>query len=565
MKKLIIIASALLFGLVACTKFESESPIPVENATDPTITVTESGDTGFKATIAAAQGTGFYSYAVLPGGVQDLNPETLLKVGYKAPYEGTVDYAKSPSYTVRTEELSRNAKYTVYAVAASVQGTIGKVVAKEILTSDTQNPEILDKATKDSIFQILISESVSYVESKAVTADYYGVNSTAFKNEGTPVGTAEVKVTVNEDIVTFEVVNLPDGAYYAINFPEGAFVDALNNPLPAVSSRIFINEEGKLSASGLYGRKDLVNFDLDIFGGKPVTSVKNTTDAIWISVPEYVTVASADSKAVGEVTYVAETESHTYQTTYGLDFGWNSRYNCALTYTNSGMAGRPDPERGNDVTIKIPVFLTDIYGNKNNEFVIGPFLFSYGYTLDDVLGTYVNPGASGFGAEYDEEPFSMVVEKSDNADKGNVMVTEYYGLPTKIYADFDFDLGTFTMPIYYEPLGVVSSGNYFVLYYAFGYYSCMQDEGNDLQLVMTESGKFTDGNDYPGYYYEVYNKPASGNIGDLTNDDFAGLYDYNVFFPEFTRSAAGTASVSTKAPSKEFKTFQKGNFVRVRK
>ena len=67
MKKFIYSIFAVLVSVAACTTFEVESSLPVVKPTDPTISVTTTGETEIVATVSAAEGTGFYSYAVIAG------------------------------------------------------------------------------------------------------------------------------------------------------------------------------------------------------------------------------------------------------------------------------------------------------------------------------------------------------------------------------------------------------------------------------------------------------------------------------------------------------------------
>ena len=510
MKKylLSLLAVAVAFG---CTKFEHEDPIAVVNPSSPSITVGEVGETGFSATISAQAGTGFYSYAVLKGKATDLNPTNLLKVNYKSgPAAGTVDYAKSPSKTVTVEELDRNTVYTVYAVAASVQGTVGEVVYKEVTTGDNEKPgpKAIDYA--DYVLTATFNEPVTY-KGKRATANYYAVNTpkgAAFNiAENIPVGTVNVTIEADGNTVTFALDTIPNGAYFAINYPEGTFEDAVGNPTPAMESKFFLDKDGKLDGEGFVGRQDPVNFDLELAGDiDSIAIVKNLMEPIMMAAPEGFIFFKSENPEDGgySIKYDGGNEQHIYTQPGPYDFGWSAEDNLAYCFPNA-LSGRPDPKGGDVVTISLPEgFLTDIYGNVNNTFVIGPFLYSFGYTLEDVIGYYNVEAYSYFQKK--TVTFPMVIEESDNEEEGNVMITTMFGAKLDedlhLYADFDGDSGTLTIPDR-QPLWALSEEEF--IRFAVN--------GEDyIVLSMPESGVLKDTGVWFGYYYDEEAEPGWGDI-----------------------------------------------------
>lgn len=507
MKKCFIILTAVALAAVGCIKFEPETNLAPDTVATPAISVDNVADQGFTVTITPASGTGFYSYAVKKGDVQDVNATSVFKLGLSGSMaKGTANAAEKQTLTLTYTGLDMNASYTVYAVAASKLGCIGEVTSTTVRTSDTACPGISeDPDITGTKVTLPFSEAVTY-SGKGVTVDYYAINSEGI-HSNVPQGNVEdVKVTVSGSKVTIDCGSMPNGAYYAVNIAEGAFVDAVGNKCPAVESG-FGDADGQLSAYGIYGRKATAPFKLDIYGGTPVTLVTNMADPIWLSVPEDVVVSSFDYKAKGSIVYETEEEGHSLKETYDIyggypdyGYGWNGNYNCALAYPNAGeaMTGRPNPARGSMVTITIPAFLTDIYGNKNAEFVIGPFLYSFGFTVADVVGTYTCEAESYF---LGPESFGFVIEESDNTEKGNVMFTSIFGdkCQYNVYADFDGDLGVLTIPDW-QPIWVESEGVY--------YFSI---NGADyVTLNMTKSGTLTGPSEWFGYYWAGKSESESG-------------------------------------------------------
>lgn len=428
------------------------------------------------------------------------------------------------------------------------------------MTSDKVAPYLTDiSVSKDTVVVLTFSENVTLAQDAAFTAKYYALNKGIYDDE--PQGTLTndaIRCVVSGNQAALFLSGIPAGAYFNVAYNEGAFKDAALNKCAALEHSPFTKgSDGPENDSYASGRRSTEEFELSIYGGKPVTVVTAMSSPIWISVPEGVTVAKNHSLEVtGSIMYTTSEDGHSkveiFETSgKKYDFGWNGSYQCALAYPNAypPYTGRQDPERGSYVTMNIPSYLEDIWGNWNAKFTIGPFLYSYGYSLDDVIGTYAHSGESGYGESYNEDPWDMTIAESDDSSKGNVMITEYYGftLADPIYAQFDVDLGTLTYPDKYQPLGCVVSGGYAYFFYTFGYYCCARGTDQDMVLYMSKAGSFTDGDDYPGYYYEVYNMPASGNVEDITDDDYVA-YDYNIFLPEFSRIQNTTSGMRSWTP-----------------
>ena len=507
-KYLFIIASALL-ALAACTKFEDEKSLEVVNVGAPSITVNSVGDTDFKATVSPQTGTGFYSYAVLKGEPGTVNATNLLRVKLSGTLAaGTVNYAKESSKVIELSELDRNTVYTIYAIATSEQGTAGEVVSQKVTTSDAEIPTPKSAAFADNVLTVTFSEPVTYT-SKKVTARYYAAitPSGAEYNilEDKECGTFPVTVEASGNTATFKFdETLPNGAYFSISYPAGTFEDAVGNPIAAMESGFGADEDGKLAKKGITGRLDTVNFDLTLYSADEeeavIESVSDLMSPIWISVPEdyihYKAVVPATTKDIEgySIVYEGEGETHTYTTPGPYDYGWNGTYNCALAYPNA-MSGRPDPEPGQYLTITIPEgFLTDIWGNENSEFVIGPFIYSYGYSMEDVLGTYTNEFNGYFDGPGTD---TFVIVESDDEEKGNIMFTTIFGDPVdedlRLYATFDPVGGTVTIADW-QPIWADEELD--------GYWYFAVNGADEVVLSVPSPGIIKDTGTWFGYYVQ---------------------------------------------------------------
>ena len=471
MKKILFSILAVSLAVASCTTFETEEPMAVVEATSPVITLGTAGDTGFSATIAAQEGTGFYSYAIVKGEPAEVNSTTLLKGKLGgALYTEVVDYAKKTSVSVTAENLVRNTTYTVYAIAASEQGTIGEVVYKSVTTSDSENPSPKSASYASGVFTLTFSEPVTYVEGKTATGAYYAINTPTGAEydieNNIPVGNMDVTIAASGDKATFTVdlSKVPDGAYLAVSYPAGTFKDVTGNECAALTSGYGVSN-GKLASAGLTGRVPVKAFDLKLYEEGPLEIVSNLANAIWISVPETFVYYKYDNTLKGSFEIKGATYTKTYEFAGFPDYGWNGTYNCALTYPYAAgyTTTHEEPERGDKVTITIPAgFLTDIYGNTSNQLVIGPFLYSYGYTRDDFLGTYSIAATTQYAGE---QAGDGIIIAPDSESEDGVLI---YNLFAHTTCCDDLDSFTYLDGSYFEASVNVDSGIIAVEYDAIG-------------------------------------------------------------------------------------------------
>jgi len=111
------------------------------------------------------------------------------------------------------------------------------------------------------------------------------------------------------------------------------------------------------------------------------------------------------------------------------------------------------PAFGATVDLNIPAeAFEDVYGNTNEELLIEDnYLHSYGYTLDDITGTWQINGNSGFyGSAFPTETV-VITEDPDSEDEFGVIITGFGKIftgvdVTPISAIFDPVFGTLTIP-----------------------------------------------------------------------------------------------------------------------
>jgi len=517
----------------------------------PAVTISVSEITDYTATVTIAPdgAANYYAYVVdKSNSADELDPEKLYANKYSSVANGLVKYATEASKTVELEDLDPNSVYQVYAVAGSTTGVVGTISVASFTTTDKGTPAPSAISKKDNVLQVKFSEAVVYKSDKPATAYYYALNAAIIdkSDKDNPVlvdngcvGEANVSVAVSGSVATFTVTldgtnPLPDGAYFTVGYPAGAFEDVVGNPAPAVTHLTGLTSTGTLGFGGFYNRMPTKAFALVYDDEQELTGPED--DAFFYQIPEGVTFYGLTKNAKATMTVNSESAAKSTTSVYTLVVGDNWGFVKAL---NSLILLYPEELQisgGNTLTLEIAEgSAEDIYGNTNAA-LKQVLLYVYGYKLEDIYGTYWNSGKTIFTSKEDEEPWSFTIEESDNPEKGNVMITQYYGFDgLSLYGTFDGDMGTFTFPIHYSAayLGYIIFDQYFLDFSAWSYYS--SKTAPNMTLYMTELGVFTSGDDYPGYVYDIYALPESGDPEDIDWDnDYLG-YDYNMFTPAFIR------------------------------
>ena len=477
---------------ISCTKEADTNSEAVVKSDGITITTSYIKDNSFVFTLAPKSASLFYSYLIK---VEDepstLDPEKLYEVSYKGVKSGTIAYADSTTSTITISGLSPNTKYQIYAVAGSTTGRPSEIAISTVLTTDGGKPQLASgSATADTVATLAFTEGVTYVNTMKVTATYYAINSNAFQTAGTASGTVEGVVSASGKSAKVTFPDLPAGAYYAVSFPEGTFIDAVGNKIAALASSCSYSE--KLVKTGLTGRKPTNTFEFEADTANVLlTSIYYKVFKVPESVGSLYT-----TKADASLTVTKKKSTTTYT------LGYNSEY--AITKSgNSLVCYYPDeytPVGGDQITFTIPAkAVEDQYGNTNAEFK-SPYLISYGYSLADIVGKYDVIAYSYFDKANDTTEYWIA--PSDSAKAGNVMFTAYNNMACKagyVYANFDLQRGTLTMPAA-QVFAVTSK-----------YYIAADVNGDAVTFAVPSPGVFTNPDKYFGIYlYDVTTQKGVG-------------------------------------------------------
>lgn len=435
---------------VACESMygPEETQLAPDTAAGIEIAVSEVKDNGFTVTVTPSGEAAYYSWLVDEAKAPEkLDSTVLYEVGYESVTQGTAKWtAEATSTTFKVEGLKPNTTYQIYAVAGSKMGFAGSVAVKDVKTTDTVAPKYASYDTEGHQVLFTFSENVARDASAgAIKVPYFAYYTADFDADPKPVGEITVpedSIAVAGDMVLISVPDLPTGALWTISIPEGAFVDAVGQKLPAYSST-FVSEEDEdgepyASPTGFVGEVDYV--ELPMLGELEVTAFTEWDGGFVIPLENDYPIAGFSSKNFITVTYEVEVESSVETIVYTL--APEDDYNITSQGLEVNLPAEP-MALGADVIISVPAAaFYDIYGNDCEKWE-HTMKYSYGYDLDDIVGTYdmlqLSALTEGISAT------ELVIAESDDKKKGNVMITSYLDFDCSIYADFDVDAGTLSI------------------------------------------------------------------------------------------------------------------------
>lgn len=494
MKKILFSIFAVAVVAVSCTKFAEDEPIEFKEASAPAVTAETLADDQIKVTVTAEQGTSFFSYLVAKGAAKEIDAEALLEgkssltaLTYKVPVEGKEDETKTASAVVNYTEaqsaaltitgLSSNTAYTIYAVASNAQGKVSTVVTATATTTDGTAPELVIKkfegVQKDSllVFSIPFDDPVVLGKNPEVGAHflsrYDGTEYEGYfyfkKQKSVNIPVDSLEVSGNVLYVSIPKEEYIPGAWVSVTYTEGTVENALGAGCAAfekadaayaasadkviyngicaqyknVAFKISLNEDGDAVVDDTVGKADEdeeEEAEPEIFSDWKTLVMKSyaqTKYPLAVKLKKTVAISVVDANE-RTVSYA------------GKQLSFMDDANGII-----GVALDEDPGFGTYVSYTIEEgTIADIYGNTNENFTVEDGYFcSYGYTVDDVIGTYMVASYNAYTAE--KSPvYSFAIEASDDAEKGNIVITDYLGIKGKIYATLDFDNGIFSVKAY---------------------------------------------------------------------------------------------------------------------
>lgn len=481
MKKILFTILAAAAMSAACTKFVEDTTPTYDTAPKPEVSATVVSDTEITVTVTAGEGSNFWGYAVMTG-APGASADKLVANGYakdaavvvqgedKLPQAAQMKYSEeTKTVTLELTGLTPYTDYTVYAAAVTEMGVVSEVAEMTVKTTDGTAPVVTDFDFSEEeevlTFTISFNDPVQLTGNGTATAWFYGEN--YYDESGMLILYKEVAIPTDHIAASGKnlIVSVPaseyiPGAYVAITYS----ADIVKNGADAVNAAyethlIGYGEDGSIQKQGIFGYYDYASWDFSLVD--PATlpdedegegEMEGEEDEEEEKVPVYfgdwtkliMTVYSTSEYALADTTgddeiTIINTEASGRTVSYTA-----SKYGV-LTANTAGIMLSEAPAYGSTISFTVAEgSFCDIFGNVNNEFAAeDEYYRSYGYTLNDILGSYTIQAVSALDGSLITN--SMVIEASDDPESGDFMITSFAGIPCNIapiYGSFDTDSGS---------------------------------------------------------------------------------------------------------------------------
>lgn len=485
MKKILFTILAAAAMSAACTKFAEDVIPDYDTVAKPLVEANVCDDDSVTVVVTAGENTSYYGYAVVEGVIEGVTAEKLVANGYaknsavvlqgeeKTPQAARIRFSEeTASVTLNLTGLTPYTDYTVYAAAVSPMGVPSEVVAVTVKTTDGTEPLVNVKSAgaeeADSVltFVIPFSDPVTLTGTGTAKAYFYGENYT--DENGYLIVCKEVEIPADHMATDGKYLLLAvpadeyiPGAMVSMTYSADIVVNGAGAKNAAFEDHLMAWMKGELAWNGIVGQYEYVNWDFSLVDPAtlPDEPAKGEGEMEEEEEEEKEPVYFNDWTKLMMIGYVVSDYPLAGKTGEGgVEVSTSEASGKTVSYPAKtyGVAGdflvgvmlNEKPAYGSSVSYTIAEgTFCDIFGNVNNEFVVEDGYFhSYGYTLDDIVGSYEYATFSA----YDGSPVAgtWTIAASDKPEKGNVMFTEMYSTPCvrNVYATFDMVSGTLTVP-----------------------------------------------------------------------------------------------------------------------
>lgn len=465
MKKILYSLLALAATVAACTDFAEDEKIDFAATDAPVVAATVVDDNTVSVSVTPKEGNVYYSYVLISGPAKALKAETVLKGGYesdavanekKEPVAAVLKASETKSVSFQVGGLKSNTAYTLYAVASNSQGVVSKLATSTAVTTDGTAP-VLKKydfqSTATNLDYVLeFDDPIAFTGKGTVTAHYYARHSKAgadgnlveYKKAVVP---ADSLVISGKNLyVSLDAAEAIPGAIVAISYTEGLVANLVGGRAEAFTD---VTVSSKLESNGLVASYKTQPFALGLTEDEPQEGSgieggeEEEPEVTFFSDWEELDMVtySYNKYPLAGVLKAAKLSIET-EDANGRVVAYTGQQLKLAAANKLSVKIDEDPGFGSYVSYKIAAgSIVDIFGNTNSEFTAEKLYFcSYGYKLADVLGTYTVTGvAIKYGVPVS---YKLVIAETDDAEKGDLLITNFLGFEGKLYVDFDPDNGT---------------------------------------------------------------------------------------------------------------------------
>lgn len=465
MKKILYSLLALAATVAACTDFAEDEIIDFAATDAPVVAATVVDDNTVSVSVTPKEGNVYYSYVLIAGPAKALKAETVLKGGYesdavanekKEPVAAVLKASETKSVSFQVGGLKSNTAYTLYAVASNSQGVVSKLATSTALTTDGTAP-VLKKydfqSTATNLDYVLeFDDPIAFTGKGTVTAHYYaryskaGADGNLVEYKKAVVPADSLVISGKNLYVSLDAAEAIPGAIVAISYTEGLVANLVGGRAEAFTD---VTVSSKLESEGLVASYKTQPFALGLTEDEPKEGsgieggeeeepeVKFFSDWEELDMVTY----SYNKYPLAGVLKAAKLSIET-EDANGRVVAYTGQQLKIAAANKLSVKIDEDPGFGSYVSYKIAAgSIVDIFGNTNSEFTAEKlYLCSFGYKLADVLGTYTVTGvAVKYGVPVS---YKLVIAETDDAKKGDLLITNFLGFEGKLYVDFNPDNGT---------------------------------------------------------------------------------------------------------------------------
>lgn len=456
---------ALAATVAACTDFAEDEKIDFAATDAPIVAATVVDDNTVSVSVTPKEGNVYYSYVLIAGPAKALKAEAVLKGNGKGGYGGdaVVDEKKEPvvavlkasetkSVSFQVGGLKSNTAYTLYAVASNSQGVVSKLATSTAVTTDGTAPVLIKydfQSTATNLDYVLeFDDPIAFTGKGTVTAHYYarfnvGADGNLVEYKKAVVPADSLVISGKNLYVSLDAAEAIPGAIVTISYTEGLVANLVGGRVEAFTD---VTVSAMLESDGLLAAYKTQPFALGLTEDEPQEG--SGIEGGEEEEPE-VTLFS-DWKELDMVTYAYNKYPLAGKLKAAkLSIETEDANGRVVAYTGQQLkvVGRnklsvkidEDPGNGSYVSYKIAAgSVVDFFGNTNSEFTAEKLYLCS--KLIDVLGTYT---VTGIGLMTNlPVSYKLVIAETDDAKKGNVLITNFLGFEGKLYADFDPDGST---------------------------------------------------------------------------------------------------------------------------